>query len=375
MRKVVKHTSTVQHIVPVKLGERSYDIVIGDGILTQSGELVSRVFGDSSGRLAVVSNKKVFSHYGSGLVESLRRSGFTVSVHLIGDGEKYKSLRTAEKLFVELIELRLDRDSAIVALGGGVVGDLAGFVAATFQRGISYIQIPTTLVAAIDSSVGGKTAVNLPQGKNLVGAFHQPRVVITDVEVLRTLPRREVIAGLCEAIKYGVIRDPTLFEFIAGNIGAIKNLETGALTHLIRRSCEIKAEVVEQDERESGVRQILNFGHTFGHALETATSYRRLKHGEAVGYGMIMASRLSVELGMLNPADGDRIREVVAACGRFPAIADLDSRKIAELMVYDKKVKGGKLTLILPVKIGEVELRRDVPEKLIGQVIRLSLKG
>lgn len=375
MSKVGKQTHSIHHIVPVKLAERSYEIAIGSGILSCSGELTARAFGDSSRRLAVVSNERVFRHYGSCVMKSLRGAGFSVTFHFIGDGERFKSLRTAEKLYAGLIEARLDRHSAVVALGGGVVGDLAGFVAATFQRGIAYIQIPTTLVAALDSSVGGKTAVNVPQGKNLVGAFHQPRLVITDVSTLRTLPRREIIAGLCEAIKYGVIRDPALFEFIAGNIEAIKKLETNALSHLIRRSCEIKAEVVEKDERESGLRQILNFGHTFGHALEAATSYRRLKHGEAVGYGMIMASRLAVGLGMLDPSEFDRIQDVIAACGRFPSIADLDPMRVAELMLHDKKVTGGKLTLVLPVKIGEVERRRDVAEKLIKQVIRDSLRS
>jgi len=235
--------------------------------------------------------------------------------------------------------------------------------------------MPTTLLAAIDSSVGGKTAVNLPQGKNLVGAFHQPRLVITDIRTLRTLPQREMRAGLCEAIKYGIIRDKNLFDFISNHLDAITNLEAEAISYLVARCCEIKAEIVEKDERESGVRQILNFGHTFGHALEAVTGFRKLKHGEAVGYGMIMASRLAVELGMFSGTECDRLCATIAALRRGPSLAHLDAEDVVRAMLHDKKAREGKLTLVLPVRIGHVKLCRDVPFRLIKQVVRQTLAG
>ncbi len=365
--------------VRVRLGARSYDIVIGERVLSRAGAFVQEALAQSAGeggisRLALISNARVFGLYGRTLLSGLRRAGFSVSVHLIGDGERYKTLRTVQRLYGELIEQRMDRASAIVALGGGVVGDVAGFVAATFLRGIAYVQVPTTLLAAIDSSVGGKTGVNLPQGKNLVGAFHQPRLVLTDVTTLRTLPSREMTSGLCEALKYGVIWDAGLFEEVVARLGALKKGEMTTAIPLIRRCCEIKAEVVRRDERESGLRRILNFGHTFGHALEAVTGYRRLKHGEAVGYGMLMASRLAVRLKMLPLEEADRLRQAVAACGRFPAIADLNPEAILQAMYRDKKARAGRLAFVLPVRIGQVIIRDDVPVRLIRSVIGDSLR-
>ncbi|GBC81689.1 3-dehydroquinate synthase [bacterium HR10] len=359
--------------VRVSLDERSYDIVIGEEVLARAGELVRAALGEAP-RLALISNARVFGLYGAKLRSGLRRAGFSVSVHLIGDGERYKTVRTVERLYEELADQHLDRASAIIALGGGVVGDVAGFVAATFLRGIAYVQIPTTLLAAIDSSVGGKTGVNLPQGKNLVGAFHQPRLVLADVSTLRTLPRRELAAGLCEALKYGVIRDAALFDWIVERVEALKAGEAAALVPVIRRCCEIKADVVRRDERESGLRRILNFGHTFGHALEAVTGYRRLKHGEAVGYGMIMAARLAVRLGLLSSEEAERLRRAVIACGRFPSIADLDPEAVLAAMRHDKKARAGRLTFVLPVRIGRVTVREDVPPSLVRAVLRESLR-
>ncbi|GBC77086.1 3-dehydroquinate synthase [bacterium HR08] len=359
--------------IRVALGERSYDIVIGAEVLARAGESVRAVLGGAP-RLALISNARVFGLYGAKLRSSLRRAGFPVSVHLIGDGERYKTMRTVERLYGELADQHLDRASAIVALGGGVVGDVAGFVAATFLRGIAYVQIPTTLVAAIDSSVGGKTGVNVPQGKNLVGAFHQPRLVLADVSTLRTLPRRELAAGLCEALKYGVIRDAALFDWIVARVEALKAGEVAALVPVIRRCCEIKADIVRRDERESGLRRILNFGHTFGHALEAVTGYRRFRHGEAVGYGMIMAARLAVRLGLLSSDEAERIRRAVLACGRFPAIADLDPEAILAAMRHDKKARAGRLTFVLPTRIGHVTVRDDVPLRIVRAVLRESLR-
>ncbi len=364
--------------VRVSLGERRYDILIGEDLLERAGELVSaalKATSGSSSRLAIISTARVFDLYGAELRSSLRRAGFAVSVHLIGDGERYKTLRTVERLYGELAEHHLDRASAILALGGGVVGDIAGFVAATFLRGIAYVQVPTTLLAAIDSSVGGKTGVNLPQGKNLVGAFHQPRLVLADVSTLRTLPRREMAAGLCEALKYGVIRDAALFEWIVTHRQALREGEATALVPMIRRCCEIKADIVQRDERESGLRRILNFGHTFGHALEAVTGYRRLRHGEAVGYGMIMAARLAVRLGFLSDEEAERIHQAVSACGRFPSIADLDPEDVLAAMRHDKKVRAGRLTFVLPERIGRVVVRDDVPLRLVRTVLRESLRA
>jgi 3-dehydroquinate synthase len=358
--------------VRVSLGERRYDILIGERLLERAGELVSAAV--TATRLAIISTARVFDLYGAELRSSLRRAGFAVSVHLVGEGERYKTVRTVERLYGELAEHHLDRASAILALGGGVVGDIAGFVAATFLRGIAYVQVPTTLLAAIDSSIGGKTGVNLPQGKNLVGAFHHPRLVLADVSTLRTLPRREVAAGLCEALKYGVIRDAALFDWIVAHMPMLRNGEVAALVPMIQRCCEIKADIVRRDERESGLRRILNFGHTFGHALEAVTSYRRLRHGEAVGYGMIMAARLAVRLGLLPEEEAESIHRAVAACGRFPSIADLDPEDVLAAMRHDKKVRAGRLTFVVPERIGRVVVRDDVPVRVVRAVLRESLR-
>jgi 3-dehydroquinate synthase len=363
--------------VRVPLAGRSYDIVIGEGVLRRAAELIRAAWEGASvplSRVALISNARVFALYGQTVCSGLRRAGIPVSVHLVGDGERSKTLRTVERLYRELAEQLMDRASAIVALGGGVVGDIAGFVAATFLRGIAYVQVPTTLLAAIDSSIGGKTGVNLPQGKNLVGAFHQPRLVLVDVATLRTLPPREMSAGLCEALKYGVIRDARLFDDIVAHMSAVKNAEPQALVPIIRRCCEIKADVVRRDEREAGVRRILNFGHTFGHALEAVTRYRRLKHGEAVGYGMILAARLAVRLGMLRSEEAERVHGAVAACGRFPSVADLDPDEILAAMRHDKKVRAGRWTFILPTRIGRVTVCEDVPRRLVRAVLRESLR-
>jgi 3-dehydroquinate synthase len=269
-----------------------------------------------------------------------------------------------------LIANRFERGDGIIALGGGVVGDLAGFVAATFMRGVKYVQIPTTLLAQIDSSVGGKTAVNHALGKNLIGAFYQPRAVIIDPQSLRTLPKREIRAGLYEAIKYGVIRDEALAAFIRNNLDRIDLLDSETMIRLIARCCEIKAEVVTTDERESGLRRILNFGHTVGHALESVTLYRRLKHGEAVGYGMKCASAIAEKVGIIPPAEAEAIKYSVDALGRLPRIDDLKAQDVIAAMAHDKKVAQGKLPLILPTKIGAVVVRDDIAPTVIRTAVR-----
>ncbi len=356
--------------VRVALDERSYDITIADGALAQTGETTRAALGGKTRRVAIISNPKIHALYGRVIEKSLKHSGFSTLTHLIGDGERAKSLRTAERAWGFLIANRFERSDAIVALGGGVVGDLAGFVAATFLRGVNYAQIPTTLLAQIDSSVGGKTAVNHALGKNLIGAFHQPRAVVIDPGVLRSLPPRELRAGLYEAVKYGVIRDWTLFSLILDNLGGINALDPELLARVIARSCEIKAEVVTTDERESGLRRILNFGHTVGHAIEAVTAYRRLKHGEAVGYGMKCASTIAEKVGIIARADAEAIRLGVDELGRLPRIDDLKTQNVIAAMAHDKKVAQGKLPLILPTTIGSVVVRDDIAPTVIREAVR-----
>ena len=356
--------------VDVSLGDRSYRIAISAGAIQDSGEIIRAALGSRVRRVALISNPVVYGHYGSIIEKSLRRAGLAPLSHLIGDGERAKSLRTAERAWSFLIANRFERSDGVVALGGGVVGDLAGFVAATYQRGVPYVQIPTTLLAQIDSSVGGKTAVNHALGKNLIGAFHQPRSVIIDPTVLQTLPKRELRAGLYEAVKYGVIRDAGLAEKIDRNLAGIFSLDPELLAGLIARCCEIKAEVVAIDEREAGLRRILNFGHTVGHALEAVTRYRRLKHGEAVGYGMKCASAVAEKAGIIPPVAAAVIRRSMDAIGRLPRIGDLQARQIIEAMAHDKKVSHGKLPLILPTRIGDVVVRDDIPAGLVRSAIR-----
>jgi 3-dehydroquinate synthase len=356
--------------VHVALAERSYDITIAEGSLKNTGEISRAALGAKTRKLALISNPQVYPQYGKIVEKSLKKADFATLTHLIGDGERAKSLKTAEAAWSFLIANRFERGDAIVALGGGVVGDLAGFVAACFQRGINFIQIPTTLLAQIDSSVGGKTAVNHPLGKNLIGAFHQPKAVIIDPSVLRTLPPRELRAGMYEALKYGVIWDRALFDFIGEHQAKVTAFDAEVLAHIIRRSCEIKAEVVTTDERESGLRKILNYGHTIGHALEAVTHYRRLKHGEAVGYGMKAAANIAAKTGMLATAERSTIDAGVDALGRLPRIHDLQVTEILTAMTLDKKASQGKVPLILPTTIGKVIVRDDVAPAIVRSAVK-----
>ncbi len=366
---------SLKRTVHVPLGERRYDITIAAGSLSLSGEMIRGAIGDKAIRAAIISNRKVHSHYGSEVEKSLRQAGFRTITHLIGDGESAKSLRTAQKAWGFLIERKVARSDVIVALGGGVVGDLAGFVAATYLRGIGYIQIPTTLLAQIDSSVGGKTAVNHNLGKNLIGAFHQPLAVLIDTSTLATLPRREMRAGLYEAVKYGVIADRSLSDFIQNNLNSIVDLDQHSLSHLISGCCQIKARVVTRDERESGLRRVLNFGHTVGHALETVTAYRRLKHGEAVGYGMKCASEIARRTGIIAAPDADTINHRIDALGPLPRIDDLKTAEIIAAMAHDKKVVQNRLPLILPTAVGSVVIRDDTPAAVVSKAVRDLLAG
>ena len=357
-------------IVTVRLKERRYRIPIRPGLLDAAGDLAREALGERTRHALIISNPGVDSLYGERVGRSLRRAGFQVQRFLIGDGERFKTLRTADDLYKFCIEQKLERSDCIVALGGGVVGDLAGFVAATYLRGIRFVQIPTTLLAQIDSSIGGKTGVNHPLGKNLIGAFHQPALVVIDPETLRTLPPREMRAGLQEAIKYGVIKDPRLFSRITRNLERLKACDEAALTQVVARSCEIKARVVEQDEREGGLRRILNFGHTVGHALEAVTHYRRFLHGEAVGHGMRAAARLAEAVGLLAPDAREAIDEAVLRVGHLPETKTLALGAIMEAIQRDKKAEAGRIAFVLPVAIGRVVIKSDLPLSTVRSAIK-----
>ncbi|MBX7218331.1 MAG: 3-dehydroquinate synthase [Blastocatellia bacterium] len=364
----------------VGLGERAYPIHIGPELCSQAGTLVRETLGDFARTVVLVSNPKVWKLYGAGVESSLRQAGIQTFSFLMGDGERFKTLRTAEKLWSFLIAERIERKAALLALGGGVVGDLTGFVAATYLRGIPYVQIPTTLLAQIDSSVGGKTAVNHPLGKNLVGSFHQPALVLADTNTLLTLPRREWQAGWCEALKYGVIRDSLLFErlehslpFPTRNCTNWNETAQHFLTDIITRCCEIKAAVVEADEREAGERKILNFGHTVGHALEAVTKYRHFRHGEAVGYGMIAACEIAVQLGLFTSEESQRVRVAVHQVGKLPPASQLDRARIIAALRHDKKAEKGTVRFILPTKIGAVVERTAPPDDILETVLQKAL--
>jgi 3-dehydroquinate synthase len=355
--------------VRVELGERSYDIRIEQGALELVGELT--VHSCQSRSAAVVTNPRVAALYAQPVLDSLRASGVKSAIVTIPDGEKYKSLTVCRRIYSEFLAAGLDRGSAVVALGGGVIGDIAGFAAATYLRGVSLVQVPTTLLAQVDSSVGGKVGVNLPQGKNLVGAFHQPSCTLIDPLALRTLPGREVRAGLAEVIKHGIIYDQAFFEFLKTNIASILALDGRVLTEAITRSCVIKAGVVAADERESGLREILNFGHTIGHGIETAAGYGRYRHGEAVSMGMIAEALISERMGIAKPGVVESIREILTLAGLPTRLAPTVPIDLVESsLALDKKARQGKVGYVLPTRIGEVIRRNDVPAELAMQALR-----
>ena len=356
--------------IPVKLRERSYKIQIAAGSLDQIGALARDTVGERARQAVIVTNPTIDALYGRRAARSLNRARFKTYKFLIGDGERFKSARMANLLYTFLIEHRIERADLLIALGGGVVGDLCGFVAGTYLRGIRFVQAPTTLLAQIDSSVGGKTGINHRMGKNLIGVFHQPSLVVIDIDTLATLPARELNSGLYEAIKYGVIRDRRLFNRIARKVDRLKHLDAAELSYLIARSCAIKADVVARDEREGGLRRILNFGHTVGHALEAITRYRRYLHGEAVAHGMRAASRISERMGLLQAGEREAIDEAIGSVGRLPSANTLALDGIISAMEHDKKAEAGRATFVLPVEIGQVVTRSDVPP----QIVRLALK-
>jgi 3-dehydroquinate synthase len=357
------------HIVSVSLGDRSYDIEIGRSL----DQIGSRLQGLGLGRkMAVVTNPTVKKLYGQRLVDSLTAGGFLVMSIEVPDGEQFKNLDWANAIYTALLINSFDRKSALVALGGGVIGDLTGFAAATFMRGVPFIQVPTTLLAMVDSSVGGKTGVNHAMGKNMIGAFYQPVKVLMDYSVLTSLPKEELLAGLAEVIKYGVICDEALFDYLVDNREKILALDSDAIGHIIRRSCEIKADVVSRDEREGGLRAILNFGHTLGHAIETAESYA-MRHGYAVAIGMVYASRLAHTTGLCDATVPDRVERLIKSYGLPTDLSALSRRPAAielmDTMQVDKKAEGGKVKFVLPKKIGEAVITKEWDEGVLKNLI------
>jgi 3-dehydroquinate synthase len=340
--------------VRVPLGERSYPIRIGFDILDQAGPAIAEC--TKARRAAIVSVPEVARRYAARLERSLRNAGVQSARLVVPDGERSKSLRVAEKLYAGLVDFDADRGTAVVALGGGVVGDLAGFVAATWMRGVPFVQVPTTLLAMADASVGGKVAVDLPRGKNLVGAFHQPRLVWMDLATLRSLPPRQRASGLVEVIKHGVIRDAALFERFERDVERVLALEPGPTLDVLERSCEIKAEVVGQDERESGLRMILNFGHTLAHAIETLLGYRKLLHGEAVAIGMVFAARRSEALGFAPAGVAERIAALLRRAGLPTEPPDLPRRAYLEALRVDKKRRDDHVRFVVLRGLGQADV-------------------
>lgn len=351
--------------VKIDLGKRSYDIHIGHNLFHSIGERLKGI--TNSNKVMLVTNPTVANLYGRTLREQLERAGFYPVTAEIPDGEEYKNLATAEKLYDLAYNYELDRQTPIIALGGGVVGDLTGFVAATYLRGVPFIQIPTTLLAQVDSSVGGKVAVNHPKGKNIIGSFYQPAAVFADLSVLNTLSEREIKAGMAEVVKYGVISDGQFFSWLEENLEKVMALEPQAMEKVVSVSCRCKAAVVKEDETEKGIRAILNFGHTVGHALEALTEYKTYRHGEAVSIGMVAAAKIAVNMGMLNQSEGVRITGLLERIGlpvNMPQGINRD--ELVKAMRKDKKVVSSKLTFVLPVSIGKVEIVRGIGEDVIA---------
>ena len=350
----------------VDIKDQPYPIHIGAGLLDRADLITPHL---AQKRVAIVTNTTVGPLYSARLRAALAASGVESFEIVLPDGEIHKNWQTLNQIFDQLIEKRCERKTTLIALGGGVVGDMTGFAAATYQRGVPYIQIPTTLLAQVDSAVGGKTAINHPQGKNMIGAFYQPKLVLADTQTLDTLPQREFSAGMAEVIKYGLIRDLPFFEWLESNIEKIMRRDDDALIHAIYESCRNKAEVVAQDEKETGIRAILNLGHTFGHAIETATNYNTWLHGEAVSMGTVLAARLSRRLGNLEQRDMERITKLLNNTGLPTDTPELGVDTYLQLMALDKKVVNNKIHLILLRRIGEGYLKGDTTLEQLTNVL------
>jgi 3-dehydroquinate synthase len=351
----------------VALGPRSYAIHVGPGLLAAAGGLLAPLL--SQPRAIIVTNPVVAAHWLAPLQASLQAAGIASESIVIPDGETFKSWSTLHDLLTRLLELNAERSTTLVALGGGVVGDIGGFAAAIYQRGMPFVQVPTTLLAQVDSSVGGKTAINHAHGKNMIGAFHQPRAVLIDTDCLRTLPDREFAGGLAEVIKTAAIRNLDFFEWLEANLPRLLARDADALVHAVAESCRIKAEIVAADERESGDRALLNFGHTFGHAIETGLGYGEWLHGEAVAAGMVQAARLSERLGTIDGADVLRLRRLLERAGLPVEAPRLGAERYLALMGRDKKVVAGSMRFVLLDGIGAARIRSDVPDVALRAVL------
>lgn len=368
-------TTPARTIVNVALRETPYPIVIGPGLLADAGQLKPHI---QDKRIVLITNDTIMPMYGDRYLQTLTRAGYLVLPIILPDGEAEKNWPALMRIFDTLLANRCDRQTTLIALGGGVIGDITGFAAATYQRGVPYIQVPTTLLAQVDSSVGGKTAINHSLGKNMIGAFHQPRLVLADTNALSTLPPREFRSGLAEVIKYGLILDDAFFEWLENNIDALLRLEPDALAYAIRRSCEIKAQVVAGDEREtakSGGRALLNLGHTFGHAIESSMGYGVWLHGEAVGCGIALAAQLSRELGMLDAAACKRAVDLIERAGldtRLPK--EITPAEMLDHMGRDKKNEGGAIRLILLQQIGKAVVDSSISASRIHEFLAAAIR-
>jgi 3-dehydroquinate synthase len=350
-------------ILSVNLVENSYDIFIERGALASLGQRCRAV--GLKGSAAVITNPTVAALYGPAVRDSLETAGFTVAQVKIPDGEEYKNSTTLNQVYDDLLAAGVDRSSFVVALGGGVVGDVAGYAAATWMRGIPFVQVPTTLLAQVDSSVGGKTGIDHPKGKNLIGAFYQPRLVLIDVDTLATLDQRQFRAGLAEVIKYGVIIDLPFFEFVETHSAELLAMNPEILIEIIHRSCLLKAQVVELDEKEAGLRAVLNYGHTLGHAFESISGYRGLVHGEAVAIGMVLAARVSAAEGFCSREELSRISALIARCGLPVEIPQFDRQQLLSAIASDKKSKGGSISFVCNKGIGMHAMSNHTPEELL----------
>ncbi|MDJ0601551.1 MAG: 3-dehydroquinate synthase [Crocosphaera sp.] len=362
-------------VIPVTLPHTSYKIIIDANALESLGQqLTSLQLGQ---KILVISNAEIFNYYGETVINSLTQMGFEVFSHLIPAGETYKTLDSISQIYDTALKHRLERSSTLLALGGGVIGDMTGFAAATWLRGINFIQVPTSLLAMVDASIGGKTGVNHPQGKNLIGAFYQPRLVFIDPIVLKTLPLREFRAGMAEVIKYGVIWNPNLFKQLetAEKLDSLDNIDSEIIKEIITQSCQAKVDVVSQDEKEVGLRAILNYGHTIGHAIESLTGYREINHGEAVAVGMVAAGKIAVKLGMWTEEMTTRQDNLIQKASLPLTINDtLNPQDILEILQLDKKVKAGKVRFILPTDIGQVKITENIPPQVIITVLEEMMK-
>ena len=350
----------------VPLNDKSYEVTLQAGILNNISEELLEIGISKKRKILIISNKEISDLYGDNLLEKLNDNNFQAKIFIIKSGESHKNLQTLSEIYNFAFEYGLDRNSLIIALGGGIVGDITGLAAATWLRGIEYIQIPTTLLSMVDSSVGGKTAVNHPQGKNLIGAFYQPKAVFIDPETLNTLPKREFNAGMAEVVKYGVIKDKKLFEFLEDkkNNHKLRNLENETLIEIINSSIKTKSQIVSKDEEEHGLRAILNYGHSFGHVIENLCGYGKFLHGEAISIGMKIAGEIAIEKGLWSKEESLRQENLIKSYNLPTEIPNISKQDVLKILMGDKKVRDGKMRFVLPLEIGEVDIYDDIDDSI-----------